>query len=351
MNKSNSAEAELNFTYDENEDGLVNGLVNGLTLNVPYNLTDEYIDKTWPKLSSLIKSMRDHAAKSRKNGINNRKVEDIDPIFQFFPDWKGYGRTCIVGDGQQSFFGIRNLIREGKLRDMYDPEKLAFLLSTKVEIVYKAWSSAIDPQNDGQIRFRYSLIEKGWEYKDISVTKNNDTLVGNIDHFVSQQTLRAHTEYGCDTFIFIFGDKDYQTAVDSLISSGKRVIIIGNSNMTGRLMKESATRFIDMEHICPFVYKENTLLKETWWNVFKHDPDLLPFLSEDEKKYMRPIYQRYLKQGGEPSSFSLGNKPTIKEKIENTIIIDRPKPKKQVHEEDNLTDSNRRTRPRVGSAV
>lgn len=327
----------LRYTFDDD------GFVDGLQLVVKFDTTDEEINSYGEPHRSTILKMRELAIRYKREGIRNEDPGEDNPILQFFPDYKSYGRTCFIADGQQSWYGSQRLVAEGKVRDRTDPVILINALkgAAGIDLRYYSWCMATKKQS--QIDFMHALEINGFVTRNFPVTKENETESGNVDHLVSQEITTAAVEQECDTFILFFGDKDYRNQIQTLKNSCKRIILIINSSMASKAITSLADHCIEVEHISHHLTPDRPLENQYWWYNFKHNPDKLSFLSEEEKSIMRPLYLEYLKKGGEPSSLD-SNKPRLKKKT--TTPIDRPKLVKSSVYPSNDEGSYRRTRTR-----
>ena len=295
MNNNNNPKPLSSFLKDET------GNTEGYYIEIRWNTPDEQINKFVEPLRSAFKFLKAKAVEEHNKGV---VVEDIHPITKFFPDWESYGRTVIIGDSQQSFYSELSLLSNGMVRDFSDPEKLADLLSQAgMEIVYKAWCTA--QRDTDQDKFRYYLECNDWNWRSMPVTKENETIHGNIDQLVSTQIAVCQTQHDPDTYILILGDHGYLEMVQALVAAGKRVILMVAGHMAKDEMKEACTTFIPIEpNLYNLYMKDRPLASQAWWHKFKHDPSRLSFLTEDERNVMMVEYQEYLANGGKPSDFS-----------------------------------------------
>lgn len=292
MNNDQNTQPLVRYKFNEESCEL-----ESIIIEIFPSTTDALIKEEWenkPHIIQTLKDLRNLVKRKKEEGL--RKEPTIsDPILQFFPDFRKYGRTCFIADGQQSWYSSQRLVAEGKARDRTDPVILInSLRNAGIDLCYYSWCMATKKQS--QIDFMNALEHNGFVTRNFPVTKENETESGNVDHLVSQEITTAAMEHKCDTFILFFGDKDYENQIRTLKNSGKRIILIINSSMASKAIKSLADTCIEVEHITHHVIPKRPLLKQYWWFVYKHDPDTLSFLSEEEKSIVRPLYQEYLKQ-------------------------------------------------------
>lgn len=289
---NNENQSLVRYKFNE-EDGALESII----IEILPSTTDESIQEEWrskPHIVQTLKDLRNLVKRKKDEGL--RKETPIsDPILQFFPEFRNYGRTCFIADGQQSWYSSQKLVAEGKARDRTDPVILVNALKgAGVDLTYYSWCMATKKQS--QIKFMDALQYNGFVTRNFPVTKENETESGNVDHLVSQEITTAAMKHECETFVLFFGDKDYTNQINTLKNSGKRIILIINSSMASKAIKRLADVCIEVEHITHHLIPNRPLLKQYWWHVYKHDPDTLSFLSEEEKSIVRPLYKEYLKQ-------------------------------------------------------
>lgn len=266
----------------------------------------ERVGAKWP--SSLRNSMIEARGLLRSNPAFEWTPSDAE-ILRPFINWKSYGKTCIVVDGNHTFYAQMNAIKRMEARDFFDPVYFLNTFEKYVSVQLKTWVAA---QDEGkQVAFNTSLRDAGWEVVSAQLRKGkgNDTVMGNLDHEVSAQLMMGMAK-GCDTFILFAGDGDYLKHVEALKLAGKRVIIVADGEALSKALKNEADLWIPLSSIMAKSAKDRPLEKEAWWynqelrkvvRIERH-----PLLSDEEKEQMLPLMRQWREEQG------LSTKPVLK---------------------------------------
>lgn len=120
--------------------------------------------------------------------------------------------------------------------------------------------------NDQRRAFRNALTdmrftERSKPVKEIFDTATGDT-IGKANFDVEMVVDMFNTAHHYDEAIILSGDGDFESAVESLRSRGKRIVVISTEGMIARELKNASDSYIDLKELRPFIERKRDYFQD-----------------------------------------------------------------------------------------